>query len=114
MIKSHSSSCRRGRPDISLRRALKFIKMTFVEKIRAKIDIAFGKGVRYPMSKFNRDLEAIVKHQNKRMIDYDPNGAHKIVSDTFLRELDEQFERMENERRANIYRQNRYATVKTK
>ena len=115
MIKSHSSSCRRGRLYISFKRALKFIKMTFVERVREKIDTTFGRGIRYPISKFNRDLDTIVKHQNKRMIDYEPNNeAHKIVSDTFLRELDEQFEKMENERLANIIRKNRYPAFRNK
>lgn len=66
--------------------------MAIIRKLREKLEITFGKGIRYPISKLNRDLDTIVKHQEENMIAFE---EHSIVGETFLRELDIQFEESE-------------------
>lgn len=78
--------------------------MTIITKLRETIDKTFGKGVRYPVSKFNKKLDMIVKHQNEKMIEYE---EYPVVAETFMRELAMQFEEQEAERQ--IQRSKRYA-----
>jgi hypothetical protein len=42
--------------------------MPILKKIKNKIETAFGKGIRYPVSKYERNLQTILKHQEERMI----------------------------------------------
>lgn len=43
--------------------------MAIIKTIQNNISEKFGKGRKYPVSKFEKQLEIILKHQEKRMIE---------------------------------------------
>jgi len=45
--------------------------MAIIRNFKNKIESAFGKGIRYPVSKYERNLQTILKHQSDKMITID-------------------------------------------
>jgi hypothetical protein len=52
--------------------------MAIIKTIQTNISEKFGKGRKYPVSKFEKQLEIILKHQEKRMIEV--QRMRKIVT----------------------------------
>jgi hypothetical protein len=63
--------------------------MAILKKIRETFNKTFGKGVKYPVSKLNQQLESIVRN---RTCTEPENDEYLLVADTFMQELARQFE----------------------
>lgn len=63
--------------------------MAILNKIREALNKTFGKGVKYPVSKLNQQLESIIKNKTCKEPESD---EYLLVVDTFMEELARQYE----------------------